>query len=56
MALDAGLIPYNKEIVAIAGTVRGADAAIVVKPAHANHFFDTEIREIICMPGNKKKA
>ena len=56
MALDAGLVPYDEEIISIAGTIRGADVALVVKPAHANHFFDTEIREIICMPRTKKKV
>lgn len=56
MALDAGLVPYDEEIICIAGTIQGADAALVVKPAHANHFFDTEIREIICMPRTKKKV
>lgn len=56
MALDAGLIPYDEDIISIGGTVEGADAAIVIKPAHANRFFDTEIREIICMPKMKKKA
>lgn len=54
MALDAGLIPYGEEVVAIAGTATGADAALVVLPAHANLFFNTEIREIICMPRDKK--
>lgn len=56
MALDAGMIPYGEEIISIGGTIQGADAAIVVKPAHANRFFDTEIREIICMPKTKKKS
>ena len=55
MALDAGLIPYGKEVISIAGTASGADAAIVVLPAHSNHFFDTEVREIICMPRQKTK-
>ena len=54
MALDAGLIPYGEEIVAIAGSATGADAALVILPAHANRFFDTEIKEIICMPRDKK--
>ena len=54
MALDAGLIPYGEDVVSIAGTVRGADAAIVIKPAHSNKIFETEIREIICMPRSKK--
>ncbi|MEO0075173.1 MAG: pyruvate kinase alpha/beta domain-containing protein [candidate division WOR-3 bacterium] len=50
MALDAGLIPYSKEIIAIAGTGQGADTAIVLKPAHGKRFFNTKILEIICKP------
>ncbi len=53
MALDAGLIPYGKEIIAIGGTGRGADTACVIVPAHSNNFFDTEVKEIICTPRNK---
>lgn len=53
MALDAGLIPYGKEIVAIGGSSRGADTACVIVPAHSNNFFDTVIKEIICMPREK---
>ncbi len=54
MALDAGLIPYGEEVIAIAGSATGADAALVPLPAHANRFFDTQVKEIICMPRNKK--
>ena len=50
MALDAGLIPYGQDVVAIGGTGEGADAAIVVRPAHSNHFFDTIVKEVICKP------
>jgi hypothetical protein len=50
MALDAGLIPYGEEIISVAGTGRGADTAIVIKPAHADHVLDTWISEIICKP------
>ncbi|NLL17612.1 MAG: hypothetical protein GX262_01145 [Clostridia bacterium] len=50
MALDAGLIPYGQEIVAIGGTGRGADTALVIQPAHSHQFFDTKIKEIICKP------
>jgi hypothetical protein len=53
MALDAGLIPYGKEVVAVGGTDHGADTAIVVVPAHSNNFFDTKVKEIICMPREK---
>ncbi len=50
MALDAGLIPYGKEVITVAGSGYGADSAIVVVPAHSNNFFDTKIKEIICKP------
>ncbi len=50
MALDAGLIPYGREIIAVAGSSRGADTAVVCVPAHSNHFFDTRVKEIICKP------
>lgn len=50
MALDAGLIPYGEEVVAIAGSGTGADTAILILPAHSNNFFDTKVKEIICKP------
>ncbi len=50
MALDAGLIPYGQDVIAVAGTVRGADTACVILPAHSNQFFDTKVKEIICKP------
>ncbi len=50
MALDAGLIPHGEEIVAVAGSGRGADTAVVMVPAHSQYFFDTKIKEIICKP------
>jgi len=53
MALDAGLIPYGQDVIAIAGTAEGADAAIVIRPAHSAHFFATQVKEVICMPKNK---
>jgi hypothetical protein len=54
MALDAGLIPYGEDIVSIGGSAQGADAALLIRPAHSNKFFQTEVREIICMPRNKQ--
>lgn len=54
MAKDAGLIPHGEEVVAVGGSQEGSDAAIVVVPAHSNHFFATEVREIVCMPRLKK--
>lgn len=54
MAADAGLVPTDAEIIAIGGTWRGADSAIILKTAHMNNFFDLEIREIICKPRQRK--
>jgi hypothetical protein len=48
MAADAGVIPVDREIIAVGGSDYGADTALVVKPANMNNFFDLEIREIIC--------
>lgn len=53
MALDAGLIPYGEEVIAVGGTGEGADTAIIIKPAHAANIFDTWISEILCKPANK---
>ncbi|MDD4753613.1 MAG: pyruvate kinase alpha/beta domain-containing protein [Desulfitobacteriaceae bacterium] len=50
MALDAGLIPYGEEIVAVGGTAVGADTAMVLTPAHSAYLFNTNIKEILCMP------
>jgi len=50
MAADAGLIPVDREVIAIAGTGEGADTAIVVKPAYPRRFLDLEIKEIIAKP------
>lgn len=54
MALDAGLIPYGKDILVIGGTAHGADTAVVMQPAHAANIFDSYIAEVICKPGRKR--
>jgi hypothetical protein len=52
MAADAGLIPMDREVMAIGGTRDGADTCIVVKPAYPRTFCDLEIREIVAKPRN----
>ena len=54
MAADSGAIPIE-ETIAIGGTGRGADTAVILRPAHMNTFFNMEIREIICMPRFKRR-
>jgi hypothetical protein len=50
MAADAGLIPVDMEVIAIAGTGNGADTAIVVQSAYPQKFLDLKIKEIIAKP------
>jgi hypothetical protein len=50
MALEAGLVNENEEIIAIGGTGEGCDTAIVIKPAYARKVKDTQIYEVICKP------
>jgi len=50
MAADAGLIPVDKDVIAIAGTGRGADTALRIQPANSGRFFDLKIKEVIAKP------
>ena len=50
MALDAGLIPYGKPVIAVGGTGKGADTAVTISPAYTNAIFDTKVHEILCKP------
>jgi hypothetical protein len=50
MAADAGLIRTDEPVLAIAGTGRGADTAVVLRAANAQDFFDLRINEILCKP------
>jgi hypothetical protein len=52
MAADAGLIPADKDVVAVAGTGKDADTALRIKPANATRFFDLRIREVIAKPSD----
>jgi len=52
MAADSGLIPIDKDIICIGGTSRGADTAIIIKPAYSSDFFDLKVRKILCKPSN----
>lgn len=55
MAADAGLVRTDEDIISIAGTGsakagRGADLAVVLRPANAQFFFETRVKEILCKP------
>ena len=55
MAADAGTLTGN-DIITIGGSSKGADTALVVKPANQSTLFDLRIREIICKPRHFKMA
>ena len=50
MAADAGLVKVGEPCVAIAGTGKGADTAVVLTPVNVQNFFDIRIHEILCKP------
>jgi hypothetical protein len=52
MAADAGLIPADQDVVAVAGTDKGADTALRIKPANSARFFDLRIKEVIAKPSD----
>ncbi len=49
MASDAGLIG-TKDVLAMAGTARGADTVALIKPASSNNLFEIKIRDILAKP------
>jgi hypothetical protein len=50
MAADAGRVPTGEPVLAIAGSGRGADTALVLLPANAQTFFDLRVQEVVCKP------
>ncbi|MDH7592849.1 MAG: pyruvate kinase alpha/beta domain-containing protein [Methanomicrobiales archaeon] len=50
IAADQGAILPSEEVIAVGGTVSGADTVCVIKPSHTAAFFDLQVREIVAMP------
>jgi len=50
MAADAGLVPEDEEVVAVAGTGYGADTVMVIKSAASKRFLDLKVLEILAKP------
>ncbi len=50
MAADAGLIPEGEEVLAVAGTGRGADTVTVIRSAASKRFLDLKVLEIPAKP------
>jgi hypothetical protein len=50
IAADQGAVRIDEEVIALGGTMSGADTVCVIRPAHTSNFFDLQVREIIAMP------
>ena len=50
MAVDGGLIPEGEEILAVAGTARGADSVMLLRSAASKRFLDLKVLEILAKP------
>ena len=50
MAVDAGLVRTDEDIISIGGTHLGADTAVLLRPVNLFDFFDLRVKEILCKP------
>lgn len=53
MATDAGYLDLGESIIAIAGTGRGADTALVMQASSSQNLKKLRINEILCKPLNQ---
>jgi len=49
-ACDGGIVPEMEEVVAVAGTGRGADTVCIIKSAASKRFLDLKVLEIRAKP------
>ncbi len=49
-ATDAGYVTTDEEVVAIAGTGRGADTVLVIQPANSRRLFEMDIKKVLAIP------
>lgn len=50
MALEHGYIRSDEDVVAVGGSGKGADTAMVIRPGSASGIFETKIKALLCMP------
>ncbi len=48
MAADAGLVASGEKVIAIAGTGRGADTALIMQAASSQNLNNLRVNEILC--------
>jgi hypothetical protein len=52
MATDAGLLTKGEKVIAVAGTGRGSDTALVMQASSSRNLKKLRINEILCKPLN----
>jgi len=50
IAAQEEIVEPGTEVVALGGSAKGYDTALVIKAATSDEFYELEIREIICKP------
>jgi hypothetical protein len=50
MAADSGLVRTDEDVISVGGTDKGADTALVLRPANTFHIFGLKVKEVICKP------
>ena len=50
MAAEAGLLDMEAEVIAIGGTDKGADTAVVLRPTYARDFQLFKVHEVLALP------
>ncbi len=53
-ASDAGLVPEDAEVLAVAGTGYGADTVLLIKAKPSKRFLNLEVLEILARPRGRK--
>ena len=49
-AVDAGKIPEGEQVVAVAGTGRGADTVCLIRSAASKRFLDLFVSQVLAKP------
>ncbi len=56
MAADAGLLKTGEQVIAVAGTGRGSDTALIMQAATSQNLKKLRVNEILCKPLNPLNA
>ena len=49
-ACDAGLVPEGEDVIAVAGTGKGADTVAIIQAHPSDRFLDVRVRQILAKP------